>query len=126
MNRTQLQAILDDPASTPAEKGAASKALAVNTPHELHPDTVRMLETLRVKTIGDLSEGIFERYVATHGVRSTDPIVKEFRFWIPPDDSFLANIGMSVGDWWLTIHRIATAANRADAADHARRKMAEK
>jgi hypothetical protein len=124
MHDRNLEAIINDPASTQEEKAAAQAALR-QVEHDLHEDTRKLLDVLKVKSIADLNEGIFERYVSTHSVRSNDWIVKEFRFWIPPDDSFLAIMGMSIADWWLTVHRIAAVANRPDAEAYARRKMQE-
>jgi hypothetical protein len=124
MHRTQLEAILNDSASTEAEKTAAERALGrASYEDAIHDDTRRMLDALKVRGIADLTEEIYERYCAARSIRSSDWIVQEFRYWIPPDDSFLSNIGMNLGDWWLTVHRIAVAANRTDAVIHARRKL---
>lgn len=120
----ELQEILNNPAVSAEQKARARAALGVAAdPEAMHEDTRKMLDALKVKSIADLNEGIFERYVATHSIRASDWIVKEFRYWIPPDDSFLAIMGMSIADWWLTVHRIAAAANRLDAATYAKRQM---
>ncbi len=124
MERSQLEAILNDPASTPEEKAAAQKALGTQAdPIAVHDDTRAMLAALNVARIEDLKEEIYERYCVAHFVKQTDPIVREFRYWIAPDDSTLELIGMTRRDYWTAIHEAAKAASRSDAQAHARREL---
>jgi hypothetical protein len=124
--RIQLEAILSDPASTPQEKTAAQAALDSQAdPIPLHEQTAWMLQQLGRERIEDLTEDDYERYCIAHLVRSSDPICKEFRYWIPPDEKFLACIAMSKREWWTAILKMALAANRPDAQTHARRKLHE-
>jgi hypothetical protein len=126
MERSQLQAVIDNLASTPQERAAAQAALDGHAdPVALHSDTRMMLAALKVERIADLNEEICQRHCAAHCVRHTDGFVKEFRYWIPPDDKFLACIGMSRRDWWNGVLDMAVSANRPYAVAHARRKLHE-
>jgi len=126
MERNQLEAILNDAASTPAEKAAAQAALGTHSgPVAIHDATRAMLAALKVDRIADLNEEIYERYCVAHFVKPSDPVVREFRYWMAPDDKFLACIGMSPREWWTAIRNQAAAANRPDAQAHARRKLQE-
>jgi len=126
MERNQLEAILNDAASTPAEKAAARAALDGQAdPVSIHEQTSWMLQQLGREQIEDLTEADYERHCVTHFVKPSDPIVREFRFWIPPSTEFLSTIGMTLREWWTAILDLATAANRPDTQAHARRKLQE-
>jgi hypothetical protein len=137
MNRTEaLTEVLRDPARSEKERGIAARALqaanvsadvavvAAPDPQVMTDDTRMMLAALRVGRIADLDEDIYERYCIAHCVKPSDPIVKEFRFWIPPPATFLSTIGMTLREWWEAILDLAVAANRPDAQAHARRQLA--
>ena len=139
MNRTEaLTEVMQDPTRSERERQIATRALqaanvnatdaalgAAPDPHVMADDTRMMLAALKVERIADLNEEIFERHCVAHFVKQTDPIVREFRYWIAPDDSTLKLIGMTRRDWWETIHKMAVAANRPDVQAHARRKLQE-
>src|SRR5882724_8373627 len=127
MERSQLEAILNDPASTPEEKAAAQKALGTQADPfsvAVHDDTHTMLGALKVGRVADLNEEIYERYCVAHFVKPSDRIVRKFRYWIPPSASFLNTIGMTFREWWKAILDLAVGSNRFDAQEHARRKLA--
>jgi len=120
----ELQEILSNSAVSAEQKARARAALGVGPdPEAMNEDTRKMLDTLKVKSIAGLSLEIYERYCLTHNPRPTDWIVREIYYWLPPDDSFLATIGMTVNDWWLQTRRLAQAANRADVEAYALRKL---
>lgn len=135
MNRTEaLTEVLQDPARSEKDRAIAARALRaangsanvfVAADPKVMTDTTRaMLVALKVERIADLNEDIFERYCIVHCVRVSDPIVKEFRYWIPPGAEFLSLIGMTLREWWKAIHELAVTANRPDAQAHARRQLA--
>jgi hypothetical protein len=123
-DRSRLEQILHDPASTPEEKAAAQAALDSQAgPVGVHEQTSWMLQQLGGERITDLTENDYERYCVAHFVKPSDPIVREFRYWIEPEDSTLKLIGMSRREWWTVTHDQAKAANRPDAQAHARREL---
>ena len=127
MERSQLEAILNDPASTPEEKAAAQKALGTQAEPfsvAVHDDTRTMLAALKIERVADLNEEIYERHCIAHCVKHTDPIVTEFRYWIPPSAEVLELIGMSLRGYWQAVYDRAAGANRPDAQAHARRVLA--
>ncbi len=75
---------------------------------------------MKVERVADLDEEIYERYCVAHFVKHTDPLVREFRFWVAPSFSFLDAIGLSRRDYWTAIHDAAKVANRPDVQAHAR------
>ena len=126
MDRNQLEAILNDPASTPEEKAAAQKALGTQADPfsvAVHVDTRTMLAALKVERIADLNEEIYERHCAAHFIKDGDLIVREFRFWVAPSLTFLDAIGMTRREWWKAIHDAAKVANRPEAQAHARHEL---
>jgi len=124
MERNSLQAIVDDPASTLAEREAAEKALGAQAdPVAVHDATHAMLAALKVERITDLNEEIYERHCVAHFIKDGDLIVREFRFWVAPSLAFLDAIGMTRCEWWEAIHDAAKAANRPDAQAHARHEL---
>lgn len=137
MNRLEaLTEVMRDPARSDRDRGIASRALeAANVnatdaalgaadPHVMADDTRTMLAALKVERIADLNEDIYERHCIAHCVKHTDPIVTEFRYWIPPSAEFLDNIGMSSRGYWQAVYDRAAGANRPDAQAHARRVLA--
>jgi hypothetical protein len=101
-----LTSVLQDPSRTDAEKQIAARALrSVNeefvapTP-QVTDATCAMLATLKVRSVADLNEDIYERHITAHSLNASDPIVREFRRWVPPSGAFLASIGMTLPDWW--------------------------
>jgi hypothetical protein len=126
MERSQLQAVIDDPASTEQEKAAAQAALDSQAdPIPIHEQTSWMLQQLGRERIEDLTEADYEKFCVAHCVKQTDPIVREFRYWIAPGDSMLELIGMTRAEWWTAIRNQTITANREDAQAHARRKLKE-
>jgi len=124
MERSQLEAILNDPASTPAEKTAAQAALDGQAdPVGVHDHARMMLAALNVERIADLNEETYERYCVAHFVKHSDPIVREFRYWLAPSFAFLDAIGLSRRDYWTAMHDAAKAANRPDVQAHVRDKL---
>jgi hypothetical protein len=100
-----LTAVLQDPARTDAEKQIAARALrSVNeefvapTP-QMTDATCAMLSVLKIGRVADLNEDVYEQHCIAHCVKASDPIVKEFRLWVPPSQAFLASIGMTLADW---------------------------
>jgi len=136
MNRTEaLLDVLQDPARSQKDRDIAARALraanasadvlvAAPDPQEMTEATRMMLAALKVERIADLNEDTFERYCVAHFVKPSDPLVKEFRFWIPPSAAFLSTIGMTLPEWWRTIFDLAVTANRPDAQAHARQQLA--
>src|SRR5713226_8392088 len=115
MNRTEaLTEVLRDPARSEKDRGIAARALrAVNAsadvlvaapdPQGMTDTTRAMLAALKVERIAELNEDIYERYCVAHFVKPSDPIVQEFRYWIPPSAAFLSTIGMTLREWWGAI-----------------------
>jgi hypothetical protein len=123
MNPNELRSIADNPAASPEDRERARTALGASEPWALHPDTHRMLDALKLKSVADLSSEIYERYCLTYYPRPSDWIVREVTYWLPPDESFLDIMGFSLNDWWLQIHRDAKSARRADVESYALRKL---
>ena len=128
MERSQLEAILSDPASTPAEVAAAQKALGAadyDVPHDPHPDTVALLTALQVSRIADLNDMAFERLHRANNLPSNHALVREFYWWVPPSPSLLRTLGMTAHQWWQNSCDLAAIAKRPDAEAFARRKLLE-
>jgi len=127
MNRSQLEAVIHDPASTPKEKAAAKAALGapdLDVPQDLHPDTRKLLDAMQVERVTDLTEIAFERYHKTHQLKANDPMVREFWYWLLSPEC-LRLLGMTPREWWRNTCDLAVADKRPDAEAFARRKLAE-
>src|SRR5258707_2604656 len=138
MNRTEaLTEVMQDPTRSERERQIATRALqaanvnatdaalgAAPDPHVMADDTRMMLAALKVERIADLNEDIYERHCIAHCVKHTDPIVTEFRYWIPPSAEVLELIGLTLRGYWQAVYDRAAGANRPDAQAHARRVLA--
>ena len=123
MNRNHLQAILDDPASTEAEKAAARRVLNANADDlPLHPDTQALFAALKVARVADLNETAWAAFCSARRPAQGDPLVMEYWYWAGPP-SFLP--GMSEWDWWTQVAAAGGKAGRPDVAEHARRKLTD-
>jgi hypothetical protein len=128
MERSQLEAIVNDPASTPAEISAAKAALGApdqDVSHDLHADTIALLTGLQISRVADLNEMAFERFHKTSNLKANDPLTREFYWWIAPSASLLRILGMSAEQYWEQSRELAAVAKRPDAEAHARRKLVE-
>jgi hypothetical protein len=128
MNRSQLEAVMHDPASTAAEVAAAKAALGApdqDVSHDLHADTIALLTALQVSRVADLNEMIFERFHKTNNLKANDSLVKEFYWWIQPSPNLLRTLGMSAERYWEQSRELAAVAKRPDAEAFARRKLVE-
>ena len=131
-DKASLTLILSDPNSSLEEKQQARRELdaldgqADSFP--VHDATLAMLAALKVERVEDLTEAIFEQHCAAHSVTSTDPIVREFRYWVPPCERtlWLLTNQDRVGGlrwWWENVARIW--GERPDVKAHARARLAE-
>lgn len=127
MERNQLEAILNDPASTAAEKAAAKAALGppdLDAPQDLHPHTHALLNALQGSRVSDLTELAFERYHKIHQLGANDPLVREFWYWVVSPE-YLRLLGMTEREWWEQGCEVAVADKRPDAEAFARTKLDE-
>src|SRR5258707_4240163 len=125
-DRSKMEQIINDPASTAEEKAAAEAALdAQADPVAADDDTRAMLAALKVERIADLNEEMYERYCVAHCTKQSDPIVTESRYWITPSAEFLELIGLTLRGYWQAVDERATAAGSPDAQAHTRTKLQE-
>ncbi|MGB6499417.1 MAG: hypothetical protein WBF09_20640 [Candidatus Acidiferrum sp.] len=114
-----LQAVLQDENRSQAERDIAARSLhALNASTDvpvalpqMTDATCAMLATLKVERIADLNEDAYERHCVTQCVKPSDPIVREFRRWVPPSEAFLDNIGMTLADWLLAMAEMQPSAS---------------
>ncbi len=82
---------------------AASVDAPVTSDPQMTDTTCAMLAALKVERVAGLDEDIYERHCIAQFVKASDPIVREFRRWVPPSEAFLSNIGMTLTDYWTTV-----------------------
>ncbi len=136
-DKDSLTLILNDPLSSAEEKAQAQRELEALDGHAddgladsfpVHDATRMILAALNVERVEDLNEEIYERYCVAHSVRDTDPIVREFRYWVPPCERtlWLLTNQDRVGGlrwWWNNVLNIC--GDREDVKIRARARLAE-
>ncbi len=135
-DRDSLTRIVNDPNSSTEEREQAQRELDALDGHAddgeggsfpVHDATRMILAALNVEGVEDLNEAIYERYCIAHSVRDTDPIVREFRYWVPPCERtlWLLTNQDRIGGlrwWWGNVLKIC--GDREDVKANARRELA--
>jgi hypothetical protein len=119
-SKDQLQAIIDDPGSTPEERAAAQLRLDAITddqePPAFSPEVREMLRFLGKAHIRDVTQDEWLRYIQQRSLTIRDPLVREHAQWVPPEKRFMELTGWTAQTYWQWIHdRATTAQVRANA-----------
>jgi hypothetical protein len=116
--RDKLQAILDDPHSTPEERTMAQAGLRDAIEDQpVESDVLQaLLRTIGKKHLRDVSASEFARHSASFSWAERLELGRQRGEWIAPDDEILDLMGLSKLTYWAGVRNRATTADvRANA-----------
>ena len=129
-DRQSLEQILHDPYSTPEEREIATRELggAQFLPDTELPEAQGMLAALGKKHVSEITEEAWVNYFAQNHTSASEEFVREWRFFVPPDERTLElltgqDYAGSLRWYWKTI--LDTCGKREDVKAHARGRLKE-